>query len=107
MRSIIDICLIERAATPQPASNAPDLSLELQGRDESGLQFRQFGNAKLCLFATPTSFPVLEEDRVTPHPGVMNGIALRSVGSCANPYFAKSFFNVSVHEFRRPEPGRR
>ena len=62
-----------------------------------------FGSSATPSFAfRNAAFPVLEEDRRS-YPGKMIGIA-EGPGSCAKPYFAKSFFNVSGMSFGALSP---
>ncbi len=51
------------------------------------------------------AFPVLDEEK-QPYPGKWIGLA-EGPGACREPYFAKSFFNISRHELRRAVLGRR
>lgn len=62
-----------------------------------------FGSSATPSFAfRNAAFPVLEEDR-RGFPGKMIGIA-EGPGSCAQPYFAKSFFNLSGMSFGALSP---
>lgn len=62
-----------------------------------------FGSSATPSFAfRNAAFPVLEEDRRS-FPGKMIGLA-EGPGSCAKPYFAKSFFNVSGMSFGALSP---